>query len=200
MLLNYLETGRWLKANGFVVPRRSKSRDEVFEAVVREVKDNQVLYLEFGVCEGETMRYWSGHLMNPRSCLHGFDSFEGLPESWNIWRPKGCFSTAGKIPEILDARVTFFKGWFHETLPDYMLPAHEQLVINIDSDLYESAKLVLTKLKASITIGTYLYFDEFHDIQHELKAFREFLADTGARFEIVAAFRDLSAVMFRRIT
>src|ERR1700686_553567 len=78
-LHNYLETGRWLNDNGFVVPSRSKRRDDVFAAAVSEIGDKQVLYLEFGVYQGDTMRYWCRHLTNPQSRLHGFDSFEGLP-------------------------------------------------------------------------------------------------------------------------
>ena len=196
--INYLETGHWLQKNGFVASHRTRTRDEVFAAAARKVKDQQVLYLEFGVYEGDTMRYWSRELTHPRSCLHGFDSFEGLPETWHLRRPKGYFSTGGHIPQIDDPRVKFFKGWFDETLPRYSLPRHEQLIINIDSDLYSSAKVVLDTLKPHITPGTYLYFDELCDPHHELKAFDEFLTDTGARFELVAAFRDLSGVMFRR--
>lgn len=56
--------------------------------------------------------------------LHGFDSFEGLPERWNADHAKGHFSTAGQIPEIADNRVTFFKGWFKEILREYAPPAH----------------------------------------------------------------------------
>lgn len=78
-------------------------------------------------------------------------------------------------------------------------PTHEQLVINIDSDLYSSAKLVLSALRDYIRVGTYLYFDEFCDPRHELKAFDEFISNSQAGFEIVAAYRDLSAVMSRRI-
>lgn len=199
MSVNYLETGRWLKNNGFVIPRRSKSREDVFASAVREIRDKQVLYLEFGVHEGDTMRYWSKHLSNPRSHLHGFDSFEGLPESWHLRRPKGYFSTQGNAPQIADPRVTFFKGWFQETLPKYTMPSHECLVVNIDSDLYSSASSVLMALRSSITVGTYLYFDELFDPHHELKAFDEYISATSARFEIVAAFRDLSGIMFRRV-
>jgi hypothetical protein len=197
--VNYLETGRWLRDNGFVIPRRSKNREEVFAAAVAEVKDKQVGYLEFGVFQGDTIRYWSERLTNPQSFLHGFDSFEGLPENWHLRRPKGHFSTQGDLPHIPDPRVKFFKGWFQDTLPTYVLPPHEHLVINIDSDLYSSANLVLNKLRDHIVVGTFLYFDELFDPHHELKAFDEFLSQTGMRFAIVAAFRDLSGVMLKRI-
>jgi len=197
--LNYLEAGRWLRDKGFVLPPRCRSREEVFDAAARNVRDKRVAYLEFGVYKGDKIRYWSERLRNPDSRMHGFDSFAGLPETWNADRPKGYFSTAGAIPRIDDPRVKFFKGWFHETLASYTRPENEQLLVNIDADLYSSAKLVLTALAGHITPGAYLYFDELCDPHHELKAFDEFLADTGAKFEIVAAYRDLSGVMFRRI-
>lgn len=197
--IRYLQTGRWLRDKGFVVPPRAQARDEVFEAVAQEVRDKQVLYLEFGVYEGDSFRFWSSHLRNSGSHLHGFDSFEGLPETWTSKRPRGYFSTGGRIPRINDSRVKFFKGWFHETLPQYDPPHHEQLIINIDADLYSSAKLILATLKSHIVVGTYLYFDEFCFPRDELKAFDEFLTESNARFIIVAAYRDLSGVMFRRI-
>jgi hypothetical protein len=53
------------------------------------------------------------------SRLHGFDSFQGLPENWLPQRPAGCFSLQGLVSELHDDRVTFFKGWFEETLPSY---------------------------------------------------------------------------------
>lgn len=114
--VNYLETSRWLRDGGFRIPRRARTKDEVFAAVTRQVANKQVLYLEFGVYEGDTMRYWCEHLRNPNSRLHGFDSFEGLPETWTLDRPKGCFSTLGKVPLLDDPRVEFFKGWFEDAL------------------------------------------------------------------------------------
>ena len=46
-----------------------------------EVQDQRVLYLEFGVFRGRTIRYWSRKLRHPETRLHGFDSFEGLPDA-----------------------------------------------------------------------------------------------------------------------
>jgi hypothetical protein len=49
-----------------------------------------------------------------------------------------------------DDRVAFFKGWFSETLPDYVPPPHKQLFVNLDADLYSSTKTVLEFLKPHI--------------------------------------------------
>ena len=46
--------------------------------------------------------------------------------------------------------------------------------------------------------GSYLLFDEFSDRQHELRAFEEFLHESGFRFEFVAGDRALARVAFVR--
>jgi hypothetical protein len=198
-VFNYLWVGHWMKSRGFRVLRRVESREQVFETAAREIRDRAVLYLEFGVNRGASIRTWSGLLRNPRSNLHGFDSFEGLPESWDLSAPKGDFASGGAVPVIDDSRVSFFKGWFSETLPHYVPPAHEQLFVNFDADLYSSTKTALDFLKPYVSVGTYLYFDEFQAREHESKAFDEFLSDTGWTFQVVAASRGLSNVLFQRI-
>jgi Macrocin-O-methyltransferase (TylF) len=197
--ISYLETGRWLKSEGIVVPRRVESRANVYDQLIKALRDQPILYLEFGVWQGRSIRYWSERLRNPDSRFHGFDSFEGLPESWNMLFKKGLFSTNGQAPLIDDSRVQFFKGWFEDTLPGYRPPQHDQLVINIDADLYSSTKFVLNALTDYISIGTYIYFDEFCDRNNELRAFDEFLAKTRMRFEVAAASRSLMYIAFRRI-
>ncbi len=197
---NYLAVGRWLKKQGLEVPTRFKDRYRLFDFVAPELQDAQVLYLEFGVWEGASMRYWAKLLRNEKSILHGFDSFEGLPEKWthNCEASRGYFSTNGRIPVINDQRIKFFKGWFEETLPKYVLPMHDRLFVNLDADLYSSTKVVLECLKEHITRGTYLYFDDFSDRYEQLKAFDEFLEETGMRVRVIGANQDLSSVIFQR--
>ncbi len=90
----------------------------------------------------------------------------------------------------------FFKGPFEETLPNYVLPDHEMLVINIDCDLYLSASFVLKSLAKYVCRGTYIYFDEFCDRSNELRAFNDFVASTGKRFRPVGASRTYCHVVF----
>jgi hypothetical protein len=82
-VMNYLWVGHWMKSRGFSMLQRANSREQVFQIAAEEIHDREVLYLEFGVYRGRSMRIWSRLLRNPRSNLHGFDSFEGIPESWS---------------------------------------------------------------------------------------------------------------------
>lgn len=93
----------------------------------------------------------------------------------------------------------FFKGWFDDTLPKYICPPHELLVINLDADLYSSTSLVLKTLQAHIAPGTYIYFDEFNHRDHELRAFDEFLNETGWKFSLVGTTQTLAQVVFRGV-
>lgn len=196
--LNYLELGRWMRAKGFDTSKRFTGREELFDLVGHQLADRQVLYMEFGVFEGDATRYWSRLLRNPKSNLHGFDSFEGLPENWLPDYKLGHFSTSGMIPFIEDERVKFFKGWFQDTLPNYEFPEHEVLVLILDADLYSSTIYVLRELKDQIVSGTYIYFDEFNQRNHELRAFDEFVNETGMRFSLVGTTRTFQEMIFRR--
>lgn len=194
--VSYLEVGHWMKAKGFARPNRVKGRWELFQQIASQVADKEVLYLEFGVSHGRSMRLWSSLLKNPKSLLHGFDTFEGLPEGWNAEAPAGTYSQKGKTPEINDPRVMFFKGLFEETLPQYILPEHERLIINIDCDLHSSTSFVLHTLAPQITAGAYLYFDEFADRNNEMRAFDEFLSASEKKFELIGATRAFAQVAF----
>lgn len=196
--INYLEVGRYMRANGYNVSHRVENRLRLFDLVAQQVADRVVLYLEFGVCKGSATRYWSNLLRNPESKLHGFDSFVGLPEDWFV--PKGYFNVDGQVPQIDDPRVQFFKGWFNETLPDYKFPPYEELVIILDADLYSSTIFVLNTLEQVIVPGAYLYFDDFNYRNDELRAFDEFQKRTGMKFSVVGVSRPLSQVMFQRIS
>jgi hypothetical protein len=194
--VNYLRIGRWMQEHDFVIPHRVDVREDVWAVVADRVRSRRVLYLEFGVARGASMEYWSRHLEHPEAMLHGFDSFEGLPEAAGHWR-KGQFGTNGKVPEIADRRVRLFKGWFEQVLPGYSPPDHEVLVVNMDADLYASTIYVLRSLRPHITKGTFIYFDELNQVDHEARAFDEFMGESGLRFRPVCADKTLEFVMFQ---
>ena len=198
MVVNYMKLGRWMVKNDFRIRRRGPDRHAVFDAVAKRVRHQQALYLEFGVFEGACTRYWSTALEHPDSRLHGFDSFEGLPENFDIDGPyvKGTFNVGGEIPQIDDPRVEFFKGWFQDVLPTYELPAHDVLVVVMDADLYSSTQCVLGHLRPFITPGTFIYFDDMSRPEHEALAFEEFIKETGRGFQLVSADDSFNRVFF----
>jgi len=197
--VNYLAVGQWMHAKGYHETPRFDRREELFDIVGAQAGDKEVLYMEFGVAQGDATRYWSKVLRNPRSKLHGFDSFAGLPEDWLPHRPKGYFSGGGQAPQIDDCRVRFFKGWFEETLPNYKCPPHEVLVLNFDADLYSSTIFALNAMRDAIIPGTYIYFDEFNHQFHELRAFDEFLRMTAMTFSLLGVTRTLEGALFQRM-
>jgi hypothetical protein len=193
-----MKLGNWMAANGFQVERRVPDRPSVFTSVAEIVYNKKVLYLEFGVYKGVSMRYWSGALKHPEAKLHGFDSFEGLPEDFDIGGPyvKGTFAVGGEVPDIDDSRVRFYKGWFDDVLPNYELPEHDVLVIVMDADLYSSTQYVLRYLQPHFEQGTFIYFDNMSRPDHEPRAFAEFMGESGLRFRIVSADYSLNCAFF----
>jgi hypothetical protein len=198
--LSYLEVGHWMKRRGIDASERVYSREELFRKLAAQINDKAVLYLEFGVASGDSIRCWSQLLTNPRSHLHGFDTFEGLPFDWRADLVKGAFSTGGKPPQLDDPRVKFYQGLFEETLPHYAPPEHEVLVINIDCDLYSSALYALKSLAQYVSGNTYIYFDEFSDRGNELRAFNDFLVSTGKHFRTFGATKTYNQVIFEFIS
>ncbi len=193
--LRYVEIGRWMRSRGYSVPIRVDRREQLFALAAAELAHRKVLYLEFGVWRGDSMRIWAGLL--PRDAvLHGFDSFEGLPEPFTHSARKGTFATHGQAPQINDPRVSFFTGWFEQTLPAYRPPDHDALIISMDADLYSSTIFVLRSVREWIRPGTFIYFDEFHISEHEPRAFDAFVAESALRFRLRAADRSLTHVLF----
>lgn len=154
-----------------------------FETVISYVK-NEGLWLEFGVCSGNTINIISSHTKNK---VYGFDSFLGLPEDWGNHQPKGAYSTNGNLPKVND-NVELVVGLFQDTLDDF-LKEHPEPVsyLHLDADLYSSTKFVLYKLKDRIVPGTVISFDEIHNYpeyrEHEIKAWVEFCKKTKVSYE-----------------
>ena len=186
--LNYMETGRWLRARGFGDPPRHPTREQLYDALGPKVGGERVLYLEFGVYYGYSLRLWSKLLKNPRSSLHGFDSFEGLPEDWRPGFPRGAFAHA--IPR-LRPNVSLEIGAFEETLPCFVARhgGSRAGFVHVDCDLYSSTRTVFEHCAPMIGPGTVIVFDEYFNYagwrRHEYRAFQEFIAAGGSTYEYI---------------
>ncbi len=143
------------------------------------------LYMEFGVFKGQTINHIASFV---ELTVHGFDSFQGLPEDWGACQ-KGTFTTNGELPAV-KRNVELHVGWFDNTLPEF-LKIHTGIVtfLHIDSDLYSSAKTILTLLADRIVTGTIILFDEYFNYpgwrQNEYLAFQEFVKEHNVRYKYI---------------
>jgi predicted O-methyltransferase YrrM len=166
----------------------SGSRYELMTQCCQQIEKIKIegMICEFGVAAGKSVNYISTQLPNRK--IYGFDSFEGLPESWRDGTPKGTFRVQ-KLPKVA-ANVELIQGWFDQTLPEFLAQHPEPVaLLHIDCDLYSSTKTVFNLLKERIRPGTVIVFDEYFNYpgwkKHEFLAFQEFITEHNLAFEYI---------------
>lgn len=152
-------------------------------------------WMEFGVRSGDSIRWLLE--VKPQQQIHGFDSWEGLPEKWDV---KGKVFKPGdmkvEIPD-LGPTVHLHPGWFDQTLEPWCDKHSGDIAyLHIDSDLYSSAIYVLNTLNSRIVPGTVIVFDELCNFrltgklsnwpQHEWRALHEWQHTHKRKFKPVA--------------
>ncbi len=163
--------------------------------------DAPLTYLEFGVFRGKSISRMAELFTNPNASFIGFDSFEGLPESWADM-DAGTFSTNGKPPEIDDKRVSFVTGFFQNSFSDFIagFKFKPPVLVHFDADLYSSTLFLLTSLWHHLP-EYYFIFDEFPI--DEVVALHDFVSAFPVEYEFFAGtFREkslLPAQLFGRI-
>ncbi len=147
------------------------------------------LYAEFGVNSAGTTNFIASR--KPDYIIHGFDSFEGLPDDWSgNQMAAGFFHRKGRLPKVT-RNVRLHAGWFNESLPLFVAAnSGPAAFLHIDCDLYSSTKTIFENFGDRIVPGTVMVFDEYFNYPnwraHEHKAFEEFRAASGKRFEFLA--------------
>jgi len=160
-----------------------ESNLDVLTLGLKQAGNKDGLYLEFGVFSGRTINHIAGQVDQP---VYGFDSFEGLPERWRDSLEAGHFKV-NVLPEVRQ-NVTLVKGWFDQTLPEF-LKAHpgDVVFLHVDCDLYSSTRTIFACLAPRIKAGTVIVFDEYFGYpgwrEGEFKAFQEFVEREGLKFE-----------------
>ncbi len=144
--------------------------------------NNEILYLEFGVCNGDSFKRWVCINKNVNTKFIGFDTFSGLPEDWGSVK-KGAFSTNGQIPQFDDSRVAFEVGLIQDTLPDFLEKMKSNLngriIVHIDVDLYNASLYTLILLNPYFKKGDIVIFDDFHTLTktaHEFRAYLDYVS------------------------
>jgi len=149
--------------------------------------------LEFGVHTANTINRIASYFNS--DIVWGFDSFEGLPEDWNMSSkdisPRGYFAV-DELPSV-NENVKLIKGWFSETVPLWITenPATIKF-LHLDADLYSSTKQVLSLLNSQIVPGTIIVFDEMYHWKYprkytfweqgEYRALKEWITENDREF------------------
>lgn len=184
-----------MQQNGIPFPWRN--REQLLRYAASQTNLDGLI-LEFGVYKGISISVLADVLKD--RALFGFDSFEGLPETWRPGFEKGVFALK-ELP-IVPPNVSLVKGLFEDTLPVF-LNEHKGPVafLHVDCDLYSSTQCILSALKDRIVPGTVILFDEFYNYvgwEHgEYKAFSEFIAATGKSFSYIGYGQEQVAVIIK---
>jgi hypothetical protein len=165
-----------MKINEFKDVKKYKffSDDENTNDVrLRELNDlakylpNWGLNVELGVFKGVTINFLAS--ARPDLEFHGFDSFEGLPEDWDMGQKNvkaEAFDRKGELPDVPD-NVKLYKGWFNETLPPFLGETLSSIsFLHVDCDIYSSTDYALNLLNDRIVPGTIIRFDELACWRH----------------------------------
>lgn len=154
------------------------------------------LILEFGVYKGDTLREIARAA--GERIVYGFDSFEGLPEHWATQEAAGAFKTMP--PRDIPANSMLVIGLFQDTLPKFMGKMKEPVAfIHVDCDLYSSTKCIFDVIGTNVSNGAIILFDEIIGYygykMHEIRAFAEWLIETGYDFSPVGKRHPRSAAV-----
>lgn len=167
------------------------------------------LILEFGVSYGYTLDLIS-EFTNEN--VYGFDTFSGIEKIGNWKNVQTSINDKG-IPETVEQldkteykktgiikkfnkNVKFVKGYFDETLPDFLLNMNKKIsFIHIDCSFYQSTKDVLENCYNYLDTETILVFNTFINIsfykEGELLAFYEFINKYNIKYEFIGIYSNI---------
>lgn len=198
MLSNLISMSKWISQQkgtdtlndffswGRVYAKRYQLYDFVLQKM--QLQDKPIDYIEMGVCGGDSFKWWLQHNTNSESTFYGFDTFEGLPESWGAF-DKG--DMAAGVPQLDDQRAYFIKGLFQQSLPSFLaegkLKKDKLRIIHLDADLFSSTLFSLTALAPYLKVGDILMFDEFNVPTHEYQAFKIFCESYYIKTRLIGA-------------
>lgn len=161
-----------------------------------EIPEGHVL--DLGVYKGSSTRSLSR--IFPDRIIHGFDSFEGLPDDWEHVLKGEFGDLKGELPKV-PHNVVLHKGWFNETLPEWVLayPGEPIALLRVDCDVYSSTQTIFDTVGHLLRPGSWILFDELIGYrgwqEHEYRAFTEFVERVGLEFHFIGYGLTYTAVV-----
>lgn len=174
---------------------------KIYDGMSEEFGKSDVGLLEFGVYQGESLRFFA-ELLEPK-IVYGFDSFAGLEEDWTGSNEiQGHFNLGKDIPKFTQSNIRLVIGKFQATLDNFLNQNRNKfentsLLVHIDSDTYVPAEYVLSRIKnLGIKLNLIVIFDEFHGYpnwkMHEYRALTSTFSPDEYRYR---AFSNSQAIV-----
>lgn len=199
-LSKFINEHKSVPFNDFYTAKRNyNKRKDLYKYILdKESLNKNVNYIEFGVADGDSFKWWVENSKHTETTFSGFDTFSGLPEDWGPFK-KGDMSTNNKVPEINDERCKFYVGLFQQTLPDFVknFNFNNRSVIHLDADLFSSTIYVLTTLAPYLKSGDIIFFDEFNVPMHEFHAFDIFVNSYYIKYEVLGAVNNFYQIAIK---
>jgi hypothetical protein len=126
----------------------------------RRFPDRNVV-TEFGVYKAGMINHQAKRF--PELKFVGFDSFEGLRDSWSGMAPQRLYDLGGRLPRVR-RNVTLVKGWFSDTGPRWKAEnasAGVPLLVHVDCDTYAATVDALELCASYVEHGFILHFDDY---------------------------------------
>ncbi|MDB5531761.1 MAG: hypothetical protein JWO28_76 [Hyphomicrobiales bacterium] len=117
--------------------------------------------LEYGVYKAGMINHQAKAF--PELSFVGFDSFEGLRDSWSGMAPQRLYDLGGKLPKVR-RNVTLVKGWFSDTGPRWTAEnstAGVPLLVHVDCDTYAATVDALALCSSYLEQGLIIHFDDY---------------------------------------
>lgn len=180
----------WVYLNAILAPRKLLRRAATtfsrFDFVYDVLKEFPNTYegpfsvLEFGTARGYAFAKLLGATrylrLEDSVTVHGFDSFEGLPESDamedrglvdNPWMKGAYRASYETLRNYCDQRgyknYELYAGWFEDSLTPEVIDTfrtQKPILVWVDCDLYTSSRTVLERLLPHLPTGCVVYFDD----------------------------------------
>jgi hypothetical protein len=198
-LSKWADENKKISFNDFPCKWDYNKRYDLYKYIIeKEILTLDINYLEFGVADGHSFKWWMTENNHSASRFYGFDTFTGLPEDFGPYK-KGTFNNSNNIPVIKDERGKFYQGLFQQTLPGFLKSFNnsKKTVVMLDADLYTATLFVLTSLAPFLKKDDIIFFDEFVVPTHEFKAYHDFISSYYFDLELLGAANNYYFVAFK---
>ena len=178
-LVNYLN---WTESR-FPDAKFFGTRKNLLRQISKSHGNEICLVIELGVARGALSKWGLKTFRSPNLSWVGFDTFTGLPTNWirngDVYLASGSFSTEGKVPQIVDNRLSFVVGDVKTTCKQISELLKERIdgkvLFIFDLDLLEPSLSAWKEISPYLREGDLLYFDQAFDSEGERILIDEYL-------------------------